>query len=79
MPKSGINVLLKVSVIIPAKNESKFIGNTLQAVEQSLKIVVIDDGSSDDTASIAKNYTDNVIILPNTGMRAVGRPHLAEV
>lgn len=70
---------MKASVIVPAKNESRFIGNTLQALEQSLKIVVIDDGSSDDTASIAKNYTDNIISLPNLGVRAVGRPHLAEV
>lgn len=70
---------MKASIIIPAKNESRFIENTLRAIEPSLQIIVIDDGSSDDTASIARKYTNNVISLPNTEIRAVGRPHLAEV
>lgn len=70
---------MKVSVLIPARNESKFIENVLQSIGKSSNIVVIDDGSFDDTASIARKYTSNVLSLPNIGIHAVGKPHLAEV
>jgi glycosyltransferase involved in cell wall biosynthesis len=47
-----------VSVIIPAYNASKFIQETLNAVIQQthrdLEIIVVDDGSTDDTARIVK-------------------------
>ncbi len=50
----------QVSVIIPAYNEEKSIGNTLQEISQVMKIhhyeyeiIVVDDGSSDNTAEAA--------------------------
>jgi glycosyltransferase involved in cell wall biosynthesis len=66
-------------VVIPAKNESKFIEKTLKSIEPSVGIIVVDDGSSDDTALIAKKYTSRVISLPDIGINAVGKPHLAQV
>lgn len=63
-----------VSVIIPAYNSEKFIGETLQSVvNQSWKNVeafVIDDGSSDKTFEIAKQFESNqlkVIRQENAG------------
>jgi glycosyltransferase involved in cell wall biosynthesis len=51
-------------VIIPAYNESKNIANVIEAIRQSSKdtdILVVDDGSSDNTAKIAKRCGVRVI------------------
>jgi len=60
---------MKISVIIPAKNEENNIGNCLTALTQldasSIEIIVIDNGSDDRTVDIAKLYTDKVFIEPN--------------
>lgn len=52
----------KLSIIIPVYNEEKLIGQTLEKVMSSnssdlaKEIIVIDDGSTDDTAKEIKNY-----------------------
>nr|MBP7931098.1 glycosyltransferase [Chitinophagaceae bacterium] len=52
----------KVSIIIPARNEEQNIGRCLDSIlEQTLpnsqvEIIVVDDGSSDNTASIVRTY-----------------------
>lgn len=46
----------KISIVIPAYNEEKFIGNTINAVKsypEVKEIIVIDDGSADSTGDIA--------------------------
>jgi glycosyltransferase involved in cell wall biosynthesis len=46
----------KVSVVMPAKNEGSAIGEVIEAVRRhapNAEIMVVDDGSTDDTASIA--------------------------
>lgn len=57
MPKES---RLKYSVIIPARNEEKFIAKTLQAVvEQTylpLELIVVDDHSTDRTAEIVNTF-----------------------
>lgn len=51
-----------VSVVIPAYNEEKYIGKTLESVRKvdtgdwDLEIVVIDGGSTDKTAQVAKTF-----------------------
>ena len=58
---------LNLAIVIPAKNESNFIERTLAFVIRNLeelhtlknvesKIVVVDDGSTDDTPYIVKNF-----------------------
>jgi cellulose synthase/poly-beta-1,6-N-acetylglucosamine synthase-like glycosyltransferase len=53
-----------VSVIVAARNEAANIGRCLQALAQqtyapsSFEIIVIDDGSTDDTPSIMKSYSE---------------------
>ena len=47
-----------VAVIIPARNESEFVGASVQSLLRQkylgpLKIFVVDDDSSDDTAAVA--------------------------
>jgi glycosyltransferase involved in cell wall biosynthesis len=47
----------KVSVVMPAKNEAGAIGEVIEAIRRyatDAEILVVDDGSTDDTASIAE-------------------------
>ena len=55
------------SVIIPAFNEEKHIQNTLQTltINNDLEIIVVDNGSTDKTAEIAKQLGVNVIDFPS--------------
>lgn len=58
---------MKLTVLIPALNEAETIANTIQAIPQNLKnvnklqVLVIDDGSIDETASKAKTAGAEVI------------------
>jgi len=51
-----------VSVIIPAYNQSRYLGQAIRsALAQtyaSLEIIVVDDGSTDDTREVANSFTD---------------------
>lgn len=49
-----------LSVIIITKNESHNIRECLESVKWADEIIVVDSGSSDDTVSIAKEFTDKV-------------------
>jgi dolichyl-phosphate beta-glucosyltransferase len=69
-----------LTIIIPAFNEEKRIGSTLEAIHRyfdqksmSREIIVVDDGSSDDTAGIVKAMKERIHdlrcirYLPNRG------------
>ena len=54
----------KISIIIPAYNEAKRIGNVLSKIPDFAdEIIVVDDGSKDNTAEVAKKYGANIIRL----------------
>jgi len=55
---------MKTIVIIPAFNESKYISSILCSVINFVdNIVLIDDGSTDKTAEIAKQVSDKICVL----------------
>ena len=68
-PKSGNNQNPLVSVLIPARNEEKNIGNILSDLQQNqyknLEIIVFNDQSEDKTAEIVREFAkaDNRIKL----------------
>jgi glycosyltransferase involved in cell wall biosynthesis len=70
---------LKVSVIIPAYNVEKFIEETLNSVlsqsYNNLEIIVVDDGSVDNTAKIINKFANRVVYLhqENSGGCSVPR------
>lgn len=64
-PKSYNEVSL--SIILPAKNEAAGLARVLPAVRQAYpdaEIVVVDDGSTDNTASVAASFGARVITHP---------------
>jgi glycosyltransferase involved in cell wall biosynthesis len=69
-------------IVTPARNEAAFIGKTIQAViAQTRKPqawIIVDDGSTDGTAEMARNAAKNypwisVIERPDRGFRSVGQ------
>ncbi len=54
----------KVSIIIPAYNEGKCIEKTLRSVSHpEAEVIVVCNGCTDDTVSIAKKFASNVYVL----------------
>lgn len=72
----------KLSVVIPAWNEEKHISRTLEEIANRLanlskEIIVVDDGSRDDTAKVVQDWQDAhqyvlVNLIKNTGNNGKG-------
>ena len=45
----------RVAIIIPTLNESNTIANIVQSVLPSGRVIVVDDGSTDNSAQLASN------------------------
>ncbi|MDH3677741.1 MAG: glycosyltransferase [Nitrosopumilus sp.] len=62
-----LNKFLKVSVIIPAYNEEKVIRSTLESMIETRypqkEIIFVDDGSTDRTLDIARQFKNEIIVL----------------
>ncbi len=56
---------MKVSVVIPAYNHEQFIAPAIDSVLtqslQDFELIIVDDGSTDNTASVIKEYSDQRI------------------
>jgi len=66
----------EVTVLIPARNEAAVIGRTLSALREQgpgLEIIVIDDGSDDETAAIAAGVFGDTEEAPIAGATAEPR------
>ncbi len=71
---------MKVSFLIPAYNEAATIGEVLERVAAlglDSQVVVVDDGSTDDTAAIAEAAGAVVVRQPNRGKGAAIRAAIA--
>jgi glycosyltransferase involved in cell wall biosynthesis len=73
--RSAVSPDRTVSIIIPARNESRTIARLIQAVRQqapsgwAAEVVLVDDGSTDDTVAVASAAGARVLEL---GSRAGG-------
>jgi glycosyltransferase involved in cell wall biosynthesis len=56
---------VKVSVVIPAYNHEQFIGPAIESVlqqsMQDFELIIVNDGSTDNTATVIKSYNDERI------------------
>jgi glycosyltransferase involved in cell wall biosynthesis len=63
---------MKISVIIPTYNRASFLEKTIESVLNQTKevdeLIVIDDGSSDNTQEIVKKYNIKYIYQENNGV-----------
>ena len=57
----------KISIIMPAYNADKTVAeaieSTLKQTHEDFELIIIDDGSEDDTLSTIRSYTDSRIVL----------------
>jgi peptidoglycan/xylan/chitin deacetylase (PgdA/CDA1 family)/GT2 family glycosyltransferase len=64
----------RVSVVVPAHNEGTVLDKTLQAVAQldgaPYEVIVVDDGSTDDTAAVARRYPVTLLTQAQQGKAA---------
>jgi glycosyltransferase involved in cell wall biosynthesis len=68
-----------LSFIVPAFNEQGYIGSTLKQLHNfapncTYEVIIIDNGSTDDTVEIAQSFNDTVLACP-TGTIAAVRNH----
>jgi cellulose synthase/poly-beta-1,6-N-acetylglucosamine synthase-like glycosyltransferase len=74
-----------VSVIVPSYNASRYIRETLESIlgqtYSSFEVIVVDDGSTDDTPAIVADYLrrDSRIQLVTSRMLASARRAIAEL
>ncbi len=77
------NEKIIVNVLIPARNEEKIISNTINSLLlQELKpkkIIVVNDGSNDNTSQIASSLGCDVIDLPYDGIQGLDELKMANV
>jgi glycosyltransferase involved in cell wall biosynthesis len=61
-----------ISIIIPAHDEQDYIRRTLEAARQQtfgrFEVIVVCNGCTDQTAEIAREWCDQVIVLPERGL-----------
>ena len=69
---------IKVSIVIPAYNEEKYIGGCLDAIAKqeysNYEIILVDNGSTDNTIKIATDY--EIEILQNASLNISGLRNL---
>ena len=73
--------LWRVSLIIPALNEEKSIASVLNSVPKHLvgEIIVVDNGSTDETAKVAKLCGARIVLQPEKGYGAACLKGISEV
>ncbi|PAV27034.1 hypothetical protein CF392_02540 [Tamilnaduibacter salinus] len=67
----------EISVVIPTFNEEKDIAQTLESLsnqslpKDSYEIIVVDNGSTDETTNLVRSFTDDLFIVPDINVGAV--------
>ena len=66
--------MTSISVVMPVKDGERYLAAALDSIRAqqhpALEIVVVDDGSTDDSAAIARRAADQVLSQPHSGLGA---------
>ena len=66
-----------VTVIIPTYNREKYVSRAIESAQHQLykniEIIVVDDGSTDNTAEVVKQFKDVKYIYKKNGRQASAR------
>jgi glycosyltransferase involved in cell wall biosynthesis len=66
-PMPGMPASPLVSIVIPTKNSANALGHTLQSINnqtyRNYEIIIVDNHSTDETATIAKKYTNKIYFI----------------
>lgn len=69
----------QLSVIVPAYNAAATLATCLDAifaqVTDDIEVLVVDDGSNDDTVQVAQRYPAKLLVLPNNQGPSAARNH----
>lgn len=72
-----------ISVVIPAYNEEKYVGNTLKTVlsqnypKEDFEVIVVDNNSTDKTSEVAKSFKVKVVECKTKGVAAARQAGVA--
>jgi glycosyltransferase involved in cell wall biosynthesis len=68
-----------ISVIIPCYNHAHFLGDAISSVNKSgqsgVEIIIVDDGSEDDAADVARSFSRTKYVRQENGGQAKARNH----
>ena len=83
LKKRGADSRPLVSVVIPCYNQAHFLGEAIESVlaqsHPNFEIIVVDDGSTDDTSEVASRYQKvRIVRQDNRGLSAARNAGLAE-
>ncbi len=71
---SASSTLPLISVVVPTYNSSRSLDRCLGAIRESegarIELIVVDDGSQDDSVLLARQYADHVVRLAKTELRS---------
>ena len=55
----------RISVVIPSYNAAPYLGEAIESVlaqgRDDVEIIVVNDGSTDNTAEVARKYGDRIV------------------
>jgi glycosyltransferase involved in cell wall biosynthesis len=74
LPESAVSGKLDLTVIIPARNEAHQVARAIESFG-GVRVIVVDDGSSDGTASVARAAGASVMDAPLLPTGVKGKPN----
>lgn len=73
---------MKLSIVIPAYNEEKYLSKCLESLKnqtyKNVEIIIVDNGSTDQTVEIAKKYDTTIIQESKKGVGAARKKGFAQ-